>query len=133
MIRRPPISTRTDTLCPYTTLFRSCLGRLVALAGQLAQLRLALAHRAAEVAVGLLLARRRPVGDLSHRLHRRGDDGFDCADTAAEKQRQDRQCGDCGAHLGLSSRRWPSFAYRSRPEQNVAMDGRERPLFLSYS
>src|SRR3546814_9213087 len=27
MIRRPPRSTRTDTLCPYTTLFRS-LGRL---------------------------------------------------------------------------------------------------------
>src|SRR3546814_19727500 len=25
MIRRPPISTRTDTLFPYTTLFRSCL------------------------------------------------------------------------------------------------------------
>src|SRR3546814_10930402 len=24
MIRRPPRSTRTDTLCPYTTLFRSC-------------------------------------------------------------------------------------------------------------
>src|SRR3546814_3588437 len=23
-IRRPPRSTRTDTLCPYTTLFRSC-------------------------------------------------------------------------------------------------------------
>src|SRR3546814_13825564 len=29
MIRRPPRSTRTDTLCPYTTLFRSsiqCVG-----------------------------------------------------------------------------------------------------------
>src|SRR3546814_9766644 len=26
MIRRPPISTRTDTLFPYTTLFRSCSG-----------------------------------------------------------------------------------------------------------
>src|SRR3546814_9055803 len=26
MIRRPPISTRTDTLFPYTTLFRSSLG-----------------------------------------------------------------------------------------------------------
>src|SRR3546814_20870525 len=26
MIRRPPISTRTDTLFPYTTLFRSRLG-----------------------------------------------------------------------------------------------------------
>src|SRR3546814_16924991 len=25
MIRRPPSSTRTDTLFPYTTLFRSCL------------------------------------------------------------------------------------------------------------
>src|SRR3546814_5988667 len=27
MIRRPPISTRTDTLFPYTTLFRSILRR----------------------------------------------------------------------------------------------------------
>src|SRR3546814_20339545 len=27
MIRRPPRSTRTDTLFPYTTLFRSPLGR----------------------------------------------------------------------------------------------------------
>src|SRR3546814_19603609 len=25
MLRRPPRSTRTDTLCPYTTLFRSVL------------------------------------------------------------------------------------------------------------
>src|SRR3546814_17432460 len=28
MIRRPPRSTRTDTLFPYTTLFRSLSGRL---------------------------------------------------------------------------------------------------------
>src|SRR3546814_19619701 len=28
MIRRPPRSTRTDTLCPYTTLFRSCPDRI---------------------------------------------------------------------------------------------------------
>src|SRR3546814_19397441 len=27
MIRRPPRSTRTDTLFPYTTLFRSCVAR----------------------------------------------------------------------------------------------------------
>src|SRR3546814_5337157 len=27
MIRRPPISTRTDTLFPYTTLFRSAQGK----------------------------------------------------------------------------------------------------------
>src|SRR3546814_5246014 len=29
MIRRPPRSTRTDTLCPYTTLFRSIWARLI--------------------------------------------------------------------------------------------------------
>src|SRR3546814_8564638 len=29
MIRRPPRSTRTDTLCPYTTLFRSVGGEVV--------------------------------------------------------------------------------------------------------
>src|SRR3546814_18064416 len=29
MIRRPPRSTRTDTLFPYTTLFRSAVGRIV--------------------------------------------------------------------------------------------------------
>src|SRR3546814_15878337 len=36
MIRRPPISTRTDTLLPYTTLFRSAVGwhRLVAAKSQ---------------------------------------------------------------------------------------------------
>src|SRR3546814_4309395 len=28
MIRRPPRSTRTDTLFPYTTLFRSLVGRI---------------------------------------------------------------------------------------------------------
>src|SRR3546814_4799872 len=30
MIRRPPRSTRTDTLCPYTTLFRSRRGAATA-------------------------------------------------------------------------------------------------------
>src|SRR3546814_6022642 len=30
MIRRPPRSTRTDTLFPYTTLFRSVFGKLLA-------------------------------------------------------------------------------------------------------
>src|SRR3546814_19242029 len=29
LIRRPPVSTRTDTLFPYTTLFRSHHGRVV--------------------------------------------------------------------------------------------------------
>src|SRR3546814_9262052 len=34
MIRRPPRSTRTDTLFPYTTLFRSPLAAFVGLDGQ---------------------------------------------------------------------------------------------------
>src|SRR3546814_19931600 len=34
MIRRPPRSTRTDTLFPYTTLFRSCARRRQAAAGR---------------------------------------------------------------------------------------------------
>src|SRR3546814_3363478 len=34
MIRRPPRSTRTDTLCPYTTLFRSLrIGEALSLTG----------------------------------------------------------------------------------------------------
>src|SRR3546814_17847186 len=33
MIRRPPRSTRTDTLCPYTTLFRSLLGPICEVQG----------------------------------------------------------------------------------------------------
>src|SRR3546814_17669162 len=33
MIRRPPRSTRTDTLFPYTTLFRSLAGGVAAAAG----------------------------------------------------------------------------------------------------
>src|SRR3546814_7752504 len=34
MRRRPPRSTRTDTLFPYTTLFRSRIGELLGRAGQ---------------------------------------------------------------------------------------------------
>src|SRR3546814_10228740 len=34
MIRRPPRSTRTDTLFPYTTLFRSFFGKLGEIAGE---------------------------------------------------------------------------------------------------
>src|SRR3546814_20787712 len=53
MIRRPPRSTRTDTLFPYTTLFRSPVGAVevgeVLLAQRLALLH-ALRHRAGGLA-----------------------------------------------------------------------------------
>src|SRR3546814_5833253 len=35
MIRRPPRSTRTDTLFPYTTLFRSLIGRALSSSGRI--------------------------------------------------------------------------------------------------
>src|SRR3546814_9999870 len=37
MIRRPPRSTRTDTLFPYTTLFRSFIGEVNILEGRVSQ------------------------------------------------------------------------------------------------
>src|SRR3546814_6000224 len=68
MIRRPPISTRTDTLCPYTTLFRSVVDthRFHDLPREGEQRLLAVVeHRIAEAIVG-------NCGDLflgdSHRL-----------------------------------------------------------------
>src|SRR3546814_8384993 len=47
MIRRPPRSTRTDTLCPYTTLFRSApfpIERLIEFARVVRALPVAFAH-----------------------------------------------------------------------------------------
>src|SRR3546814_1807830 len=63
MIRRPPRSTRTDTLFPYTTLFRSLLlgfERLFGLA-QLGDKRLSLGDRALELP-GKLRDRQPQVG-----------------------------------------------------------------------
>src|SRR3546814_10017573 len=57
MIRRPPRSTRTDTLFPYTTLFRSCRGRLDDFA------KLGRVHRRRTCDVGSAL--RAPVGDAA--------------------------------------------------------------------
>src|SRR3546814_14072382 len=88
MIRRPPRSTRTDTLFPYTSLFRSAveLGlrrlELVAEAGHLGQqrrgilaLRLGLADRLAARVAQVLQLLRTHLDALARRfqpLHRRG-------------------------------------------------------------
>src|SRR3546814_5203091 len=47
MIRRPPRSTRTDTLFPYTTLFRSKIDRSLNLGAHGASLPIGAANRAA--------------------------------------------------------------------------------------
>src|SRR3546814_10050087 len=63
MIRRPPRSTRTDTLFPYTTLFRSLLDqRCVDAVGDGRHQHVGLAHRRRQ-----LVARHRPVGEVQPR------------------------------------------------------------------
>src|SRR3546814_10512701 len=62
MIRLPPRSTRTDTLFPYTTLFRSGRGQAIALFHEgVEQPRDAFAVQA--------LVAHRPAHDLAHALH----------------------------------------------------------------
>ncbi|SBV33908.1 membrane protein of unknown function [uncultured Sphingopyxis sp.] len=76
------------------------LDRLVALARQFADALFALAQFAAAIAVGFVLAGRRPVGDLADGLHRRGHHGLHRADTAGEQGRG--QCrNDYTAHFIL--------------------------------
>src|SRR3546814_21129935 len=67
MIRRPPRSTRTDTLFPYTTLFRSALRRIVALE------QLARDHRTVMTGV---------AGDLTHERRQRFANDVDAAGLA---------------------------------------------------
>src|SRR3546814_11851776 len=84
MIRRPPRSTRTDTLFPYTTLFRS---RVVAVGG--VGVRLQVLCRVGGVVVLLQLRRERPQA---------AEDGLpDVAEAAEEFARRGlvgRRAGD---------------------------------------
>src|SRR3546814_5026678 len=63
MIRRPPRSTRTDTLFPYTTLFRSHATERRQITVQIRELALVVIPGAEERAAGGVLRRREP-----HRL-----------------------------------------------------------------
>src|SRR3546814_2937383 len=71
MIRRPPRSTRTDTLFPYTTLFRSVAGRdgeRLALRHAQREDLVIRRHRAVLVGAGFALAER-DVDDLRSEEH----------------------------------------------------------------
>src|SRR3546814_5991680 len=69
MIRRPPRSTRTDTLFPYTTLFRSDPGR------NLRHLRLSGTGDAGGPDIGGLFAGRRRPSAARHGQEDQGGDG----------------------------------------------------------
>src|SRR3546814_15266864 len=80
MIRQPPVSTRTDTRFPYTTLFRSTITRLADSPGDDVTLRVIIQPMAVwlwigggVIAFGTLLAawpgrRRRPTDPVSARV-----------------------------------------------------------------
>src|SRR3546814_5191163 len=64
MIRRPPRSTRTDTLFPYTTLFRSFIRSFGVKSGELAQFRNEIRANLERELKGALMNRlRREVGE----------------------------------------------------------------------
>src|SRR3546814_16551760 len=88
MIRRPPRSTRTDTLVPYTTLFRSVgVG-----AGQLHRELHPLAAAGHGDAVGLVLLDRQYLLEQRAQLHlAEGAAGLDVAEHALEVADADRQ------------------------------------------
>src|SRR3546814_1263547 len=91
MIRRPPRSTRTDTLFPYTTLFRSrraALGGGKAAAGGRARRR----GRA-----------RRPARaqDRARRAHARHPLGRQCRSRSLRRRARRRGCG--GARTGMNA------------------------------
>src|SRR3546814_9544008 len=69
MIRRPPRSTRTDTLFPYTTLFRSLLLQHLHQLPNIAELEIALEDRADRLGFGFI------------------DDELSVADVIAERHR----------------------------------------------
>src|SRR3546814_8237033 len=60
MIRRPPRSTRTDTLFPYTTLFRSLSGKKALVVGASSGINLAIAKKLGERGARLVVASRTP-------------------------------------------------------------------------
>src|SRR3546814_20114271 len=74
MIRRPPRSTRTDTLCPYTTLFRSGPAEAAAMAAE-AESGLIALEPEAEPAVEASAAQpeEKPKTRRRHRARQKGD------------------------------------------------------------
>src|SRR3546814_17526400 len=102
MIRRPPRSTRTDTLFPYTTLFRS-------------RPRVAHAHRARPVFVML---------DVRHHPHRHAGAVGPRQLRAAHDRRIGHAVGDHAVApiLEAGARRWvgPGSALRSRRDHHTS-------------
>src|SRR3546814_2740998 len=99
MIRRPPRSTRTDTLFPYTTLFRSRL------AGQ------SLRHLAQRLSIG-----ERWAAVAQHCSSGRGDDG-DIGDGAAIGRRSEEHTSELQSLMRIS---YAVFCLKKKKQQQEA-------------
>src|SRR3546814_2347815 len=92
MIRRPPRSTRTDTLCPYTTLLRSG-----GFSRELRAVEMGAGHRLGNAWIARPVATRRRVGVA----RRRGKLAAEAAPTREESSRaSSRGCMTCGLLRG---------------------------------
>src|SRR3546814_14230666 len=90
MIRRPPRSTRTDTLFPYTTLFRALLDRLP----QAGQFRRGQALHAAPRGIGVDLHEQAEI--VEQRRYRRGDHDLvvgDVQERGHDERSEERRVG----------------------------------------
>src|SRR3546814_13294901 len=108
MIRRPPRSTRTDTLFPYTTLFRSRLER----------------HHDGGLragVVGQILERRRHVGENDRGKKRLIGAARDLDGVAAGRQPTGAATDDLVLHLFEED---PVAARRSHPDQFLRLTDR---------
>src|SRR3546814_14066561 len=103
MIRRPPRSTRTDTLFPYTTLFRSQARRLAGLPYCLKQ------RATAEFLIDEKADRDRKGDCHGRRFRRRRDAAIDAAEDQNRQQEADRRSpafvGDVLSELRSEERR----------------------------
>src|SRR3546814_10355355 len=109
MIRRPPRSTRTDTLFPYTTLFRSArLPEVLAFA-------IERQHLAAVIQVAFV---------DPHVDHHGADPGADVAlPSRVVAERPHRGGGAAARHLALAFGDYPKSAQRAHPlDQGTAPD-----------
>src|SRR3546814_5617638 len=106
-IRRPPRSTRTDTLFPYTTLFRSALDDLETRRGRC---RRRLAHRAERIAhlADIGRAKLEAQGGIhAHRIQKLAAHEFDARDVGLRRPDVFLYKGDAvdGGLKGLADRK----------------------------
>src|SRR3546814_5672991 len=102
MIRRPPRSTRTDTLFPYTTLFRSLSGKKALVVGASSGINLAIAKKLGERGARLVVASRTPerIAAAAEELRADGLDAIGIAGDVREAAAMEDVAGEAARHLG---------------------------------